>query len=162
MEKDRFILDGKEFTVRKFTYKKDRTSQIKYLRRFKDYAKEYIGADLYDKFYSSFQTTSLIKSLSEEANSNLSSEDKAKFNAELVQSLLPESISLEFNDKHSEAIQLFLLDNDNNAKELCEMLFENANEIEHNPNDDKFLDYNNFINDVFNYFFFYNHKLKVI
>lgn len=155
----KFTLNTKEYFVKKFYYKPDRIRQIKFLRKYLDFEKEYLGNELYDKSYNSLQNIKVIEKLSEEVNSN--SLNKDEMMKQLTDSLLPTSLSNEFYQKQSEAIQLFLLENEDNAKELCEIHFENAKEINHNPIDDnQFLEYNNFITDLFNYFFFNKNKLS--
>lgn len=151
MEEKKFTLDGKEFIVKKFYFKPDRVKQIKFHRKYLNYEKEYIGEDLWNKFYSNMQRIKLMSEYVKSENSNVNNEE---LNKAIGDNLLKEDYNQEFNQYQSEAIQLFLFENEENAKTLCELHFENHNEIDHNPTDEKFLAYNNFILELFRYFFF--------
>lgn len=164
MDKKKFTLDGKDYFVKKLFYKPDRIRQIKYLRRYLDFEKEYLGDEFTESPYNSIQRVKIAEKLVEELNTDFNNMDKKELQTKFAESFLPNNLSSEFYQKQSEAIQLFILD-ENNAKELCEIYFENADEINHNPydlEDDKFLDYNNFITELFSFFFFNNHSLKKI
>jgi hypothetical protein len=157
MEKKKFTLDGKDYFIKKFFYKPDRIRQIKYLRRYLDFEKEYLGDEFSESPYDLIQRVKITEKLATDLNPDASKIDSKEMQSKLVESFLPNQLSNNFYQKQSEAIQLFILENEENPKELCEIYFDNANEIDHNPlEDNKFLEYNNFITELFSFFFFNN------
>lgn len=151
MEEKKFKLEGKEYVVKKFFYKPDRVKQIKFYRKYLNYEKEYVGQELHDKFYQSIHKIKLIKDVTQ----SIVPIDKEILKEQINENLISEDLYQEFFQKQTEAIQLFLFENEENSKELCEIHFTNADEIDHNPiEDNSFLDYNSFILELFQYFFF--------
>lgn len=161
----KFVLDGKELQLKEFKYKNDTVKQIKFIRKYTNFEKDYVGEDLYNQFYESVHKLKLIKDLTEEFNKEDAELQIQSLNQKLNDEYFNDVNSktyYEFMQLRSEAVGLFLFDNEENAKILCELHFKNADEINHNPTDEKFLEYHSFILQLFNYFFFGKKNLKLI
>jgi len=163
MEENKFTLAGQEYVVKQFLFNPDRVEQIIFNRKYLNYEKEYIGEELCDQFYNNIHKMKLLQDLAEHYNKDINNESKQELRKQLSEELLSENVINEFYRRQSEAIQIFLFANENNVKKLCDLLFKNAYQINHNPIDEKeLLEYNNFILDVFNYFFFFKKNSKLI
>lgn len=152
MEEKTFTYLGKEYKERKRTYKPLRINSIKFFRKYSDFEKEYIGEDLYNQYYNTLLQNAIEEDVTEE-----NAEEKSKV---LLDKKDIMRLQLEFTQKQSEAYEIFLLD-ENNTKELCDIYFENSNEIDHNPTDENFDEYYSFVGEVFRYFFFRYKKYKL-
>lgn len=163
MEETKFLLAGNEYIVKQFYFNPDRIEQIKFNRKYLLFEKDYIGEELCDKFYNSIHKMKLLQDLAEHYNKDVNNEAKQELRNQLSQELISEDVSNEFYRMQMEAIQIFFFTDENNAKKLCELLFKNYYEINHNQTQEKeLLEYNNFILDVFNYFFFSKKKSNLI
>jgi hypothetical protein len=164
IEEKKYIYKDTEYTLRNKNFKKYVVPSIKYSRKYDDFRKKYIPLDLEKRVKSIFVNRELIKN-----SQNIIAENKDKDLKELevivandtMNKIQDEQLAdmITYNQLKEEIDKEFLND-ENNAKELCDIMFENSESINHNPEGDQkeYGEYYNFIKGVFSDFFSKDNK----
>jgi hypothetical protein len=158
-EEKKYIYKDIEYTLRNKNFKKYVVPSIKFSRKYEDFRKINIPADLEKSVKNIFINRDLIKN-----SQNIIAENKDKDLKELEVIVAQDTINkiqdeqladmITYNQLKEEIDKEFLND-ENNAKELCEIMFENSESINHNPEGGRkeYGEYYNFIKGVFSDFF---------
>jgi len=160
---------NKTFTPRNKSFKPYRVKAIKFIQSYRDYEKDFIKdlhSDIQNFLFTDKRAMGKIVSAS-------NTQDSGKINKAVGEVLKdnPEYAikAHELLQRKAIAKELFLTtDNDGNpsdinAKTLCDIMFENSNPINHNPDtEQEYSEYLAFIYEVFDNFFLKYENLKSI
>lgn len=169
METKKYSYKSKTYNLRKTSFKPFRVKALKFIQAYRDFEKDYtkdLQEEIQSFLFSNKKANGKIISAS---NSN----DSSKLNKAITDVLTenPEYAikAQELSMRKDIAKELFLTSendgtpSDVNAKELCEIMFDNASTINHNPQTaPEYLEYIQFIFKVFDDFFFTFERLKNI
>ena len=157
-EENKYIYKDTEYILRNKNFKKYVVPSIKFSRKYDDFRKKYIPSDLEKRVKNIFVNRDLIKS-----SQNIIAENKDKDLKELEVIVANDTMN-KIQDEQladmitynqiKEEIDIEFLNDESNAKELCEIMFEYSESINHNPNTkEEYDEYYNFIKGVFSDFF---------
>jgi|GEM_PF-6066103 hypothetical protein len=139
------------YKIRNKNWKKYRIPAIKFSRKYTDFENQYIPKDLRDKVDKLYSDKNLIK-LVDKTNK------KDKVNEEVMDKFLESSGDViiamsKIKLMKNEIVEDFFLENEN-AKELCNIVYENSESINYEPDggQDDYDEYFNFIKGTFSFF----------
>lgn len=158
---------NKEYTFRTKSFKPYRIKAIKFIQSYREFEKDFIKDLQTDIQTFLFTDKKAMGKMVSASNTN----DTAKINLATIEVLKenPEYAlkAQELAERKAIAKELFLTtDNDGNpseqnAKELCDIMFDNASTINHNPQTElEYTEYLKFIYEVYDLFFSKYERLK--
>ncbi|MBE2228253.1 MAG: hypothetical protein IAE93_12945 [Ignavibacteria bacterium] len=162
-----FKYKGKPLTLRKKSFKPYRVKAITLITEYREYEKQYIQdvqAEIQKFLFSDKKAMGKIVTASNTNNTSVINNALSEILTDNPEYLVK---AQELNERKEIARELFLttdndgMPSDKNAKTLCDIVFENASIVNHNPEtESEYASYLNFLFEVFEFFFQKSVNLK--